>query len=127
VLADNRPGLSLPAQPTGQSDPTGPLGTAQRTRTRCGHRARKRSGAARWRGRRDLAGGLGVAAVVASAPMEQGGTPSKAVEGGAHPSGVVACWRWRMLWVAVFNGGEASPVTDDVDGVALYCREGGRR
>jgi hypothetical protein len=26
-----------------------------------------------------------------------------------------------MLWVVAFNGGEAAPVTDDVDGVALQC------
>jgi hypothetical protein len=59
---DSRPGFSLPARPTGQS------------------------------GRHDLAGGLGVATVAASAPMEQGGggAPGKAVEGGAHPSGGAA-------------------------------------
>jgi hypothetical protein len=30
-----------------------------------------------------------------------------------------------MLRAATFNDGEAAPVTDDVDGVALQCR--GRR
>jgi hypothetical protein len=57
--------------------------------------------------------------VVASAPIEQGGTPGKAIGGGAHPSGGTA-WRWwRMLWAAAFNGSEAAPVMDDIDGVAL--------
>jgi hypothetical protein len=57
--------------------------------------------------------------------MEQGGAPGKAVGGGAHPSGG-AVWRWwRMLRAAAFNGGEAAPVTHDIDGVALQCR--GRR
>jgi hypothetical protein len=40
-------------------------------------------------------------------------------------SGGVGWRRWRMLWAAVFNGCEAAPVTDGVDGVALQCR--GRR
>jgi hypothetical protein len=47
--------------------------------------------------------------------------PSKAVGGGAHPSGGAAWRRWRMLRAAAFNGGEAAPVMDDVDGVALQC------
>jgi hypothetical protein len=47
--------------------------------------------------------------------------PGKGVEGGAHPSGGAAWRRWRMLWAAAFNGGEAAPVTDDIDGVALQC------
>jgi hypothetical protein len=41
--------------------------------------------APRRRGRRDLAGRLGVAAAAASAPMEQG-APSKAVRGGGGSS-----------------------------------------
>jgi hypothetical protein len=63
--------------------------------------------------------------VAASAPIEPGGASSKVVGGRAHPSGVAA-WRWwRMLRAVAFNGGEAAPVTDDVDSVALQCR--GRR
>jgi hypothetical protein len=50
-----------------------------------------------------------------------GRVPGKAVEGGAHRSGGAAWRRWRMLWAAAFNGGEAAPVTDDIDGVALQC------
>jgi hypothetical protein len=54
-----------------------------------------------------------------------GRAPGKAVGGGAHSSGGVA-WRWwRMLRAAAFNGGEAAPVMDDIDGVALHCQ--GRR
>jgi hypothetical protein len=53
------------------------------------------------------------------------GTLGKVVKGRAHPSGGVAWRRWRTLRVAVFNGGEAAPVMDDIDGVALLCR--GRR
>jgi hypothetical protein len=30
-----------------------------------------------------------------------------------------------MLWAAAFNGSEAAPVMDDIDGVALQCQ--GRR
>jgi hypothetical protein len=48
--------------------------------------------------------------------------PGKAVGGGAHPSGGAAWRRWRMLQVAAFNGGEAAPITNDVDGVALQCQ-----
>jgi hypothetical protein len=51
--------------------------------------------------------------------------PGKAVGGGAHPSDGAAWRRWRMLRAVTFNGGEASPVMDDVDGVGLQCR--GRR
>jgi hypothetical protein len=54
-----------------------------------------------------------------------GRAPSKVVGGGAHPSGDAAWRRWRMLRAATFNGGEAAPVMDDVDGVALQCQ--GRR
>jgi hypothetical protein len=54
-----------------------------------------------------------------------GRVPGKAVRGGAHPSGGAVWRRWRMLRAAVFNGGEAAPMTDDIDGVALQCQ--GRR
>jgi hypothetical protein len=54
-----------------------------------------------------------------------GGTSGKAVGGEAHLSGG-AVWRgWTMLRVAAFNGSEVALVTDDIDGVALWCR--GRR
>jgi hypothetical protein len=43
----------------------------------------------------------------------------KAVGGGTHPSGGTAWMRWRMLRAVAFNGGEATPVTDDIDDVAL--------
>jgi hypothetical protein len=122
---DSRVGFGLPTRPTSQTSPAGPLGAVRRACARRGHRIRERSGVARWRGRCDLAGGLGVAAAVASAPIEQGGTSGKAVGGEAHLSGG-AVWRgWTMLRVAAFNGSEAAPVTDDIDGVALWCR--GRR
>jgi hypothetical protein len=51
-----------------------------------------------------------------------GGAPGKAVRGEAHLSGSAAWMRWRMLRAAAFNGGEAAPVADDIDGVALQCR-----
>jgi hypothetical protein len=50
---------------------------------------------------------------------EPGGALGKAVGGGAHPSGGAAWRRWRMLRAAAFNGGKVTPVTDDVNGVAL--------
>jgi hypothetical protein len=78
-------------------------------------------GAARWHGRRDLAGRLGVAAAVASAPIEHGCASGKAVGGGAHPISGAAWRQWRMLRAVAFNGSEAALVTDDVDGVALQC------
>jgi hypothetical protein len=43
----------------------------------------------------------------------------KAVGGGAHPSGGTAWRPWRMLRAVAFNDGEAAPVMDDIDGVAL--------
>jgi hypothetical protein len=76
-------------------------------RPRRGHRARERSGAARWHRQRDLAGGLGVAAVAASAPIEPDG-------GGARRSGA-------ELTRVVARRGEAAPVMDDADGLALQC------
>jgi hypothetical protein len=50
-----------------------------------------------------------------------GRAPGKAVGGGAHPSAGAAWRRWRMLWAVAFNGDEATPMMDDVDGVALQC------
>jgi hypothetical protein len=50
--------------------------------------------------------------------MEPGGQARRSMHR-AHPSGSGAWRRWRMLPTAVFNGGEAAPVTDDIDGVAL--------
>jgi hypothetical protein len=50
-----------------------------------------------------------------------GRAPGKAVRGRAHTSGGAAWRRWRMLRAVAFNSGEASPVTDDIDGVALQC------
>jgi hypothetical protein len=50
-----------------------------------------------------------------------GRVSGKAVGGGAHRSGGTTWRRWRMLWAAAFNGGEAALVTDDIDGVALQC------
>jgi hypothetical protein len=71
-------GFGLPARPTSQSGRTCLLGAARRARVWCGHAP------ARAPGHCGLADGLGVAAVVASAPMEQRG------EGGrrARRSGV---------------------------------------
>jgi hypothetical protein len=63
--------------------------------------------------------------VAASTPIEPGGASGKAVEGGAHPSGSAMWRRWRMLQAVAFNGSEAAPGMDGVDGVALQCR--GRR
>jgi hypothetical protein len=57
--------------------------------------------------------------------MEQGGASGNAIGDGAHPSGGATWRRWRMLPAAVFNGGEATTVMDDIDSVALQCR--GRR
>jgi hypothetical protein len=54
-----------------------------------------------------------------------GRVPGKAVGVGAHPSSGMAWRQWRMLRTAVFNSGEAAPMTDDVDGVTVQCR--GRR
>jgi hypothetical protein len=48
-----------------------------------------------------------------------GREPGKAVGSGAHPRGGTAWRRWRMLRAAAFNAGEAAPMIDDVDGVAL--------
>jgi hypothetical protein len=93
---DNRPGFGLPARPTGQSGPAGPLGAARRVHTmRSPHPGVL--WAARWRDQRDLAGELGLVVAVASGPIELGGTPGKAVEGRAHPSGSTVWRRWRML------------------------------
>jgi hypothetical protein len=117
------PGFGLPAQPTGQSGPAGPLGVARRgARARRGHRAHERSRATRWHDRHDLDGGLG--AVVALAPVEPGG-------GGQGGRGRSSPERWRGVEAVEdasgggVNSGEAPPVMDDVDGVALQCR--GRR
>jgi hypothetical protein len=127
-----RPATTVPGQPpelrlVGSAQwPKRPGRPARRgARARCSHRAHERSGVARWRGRCDLAGGLGVAQVAALAPIEQGSVSGKAVGGGAQPSGGAAWRRWRMLRAVAFNGGEAAPVTDDIDGVALQCQ--GRR
>jgi hypothetical protein len=81
---------------------------------------------ARWRGG-TLAGGSVAASRWQGATSElvgaTGRVPGKGVEGGAHPSGGAAWRRWRMLRVvAAFNGGEAAPVTDDINGVALQCQ-----
>jgi hypothetical protein len=54
-----------------------------------------------------------------------GRASGKGVGGGTHPSGGTVWMRWRMLRAVAFNGGEAAPVTDDIDDVALQCR--GRR
>jgi hypothetical protein len=147
---DSHPSIGLLAQLTGQSGPASPVGAARCARARRGHCASEHSEATWWRGRHDLtsglgvaaaaasapmehsgatwwcgrcdlAGGVGVAAAVASAPMERGGAPGNVVGGEAHPSGGAAWRQWRMLRVAVFNGGEAAPVTDAVNGMALQC------
>jgi hypothetical protein len=48
-----------------------------------------------------------------------GRAPGMAIGDRTHPNGGAA-WRWwRMLQATAFNGGEAAPVTDDIDGVAL--------
>jgi hypothetical protein len=54
-----------------------------------------------------------------------GRAPGKVVGGETHPSGGTVWMRWRMLRAVAFNGGEAAPVMDDIDDVALQCR--GRR
>jgi hypothetical protein len=51
-----------------------------------------------------------------------GRVPSKAVRGGAHPSGAATERWWRMLRAAAFTGGEVAPVMDDVNNVPLQCR-----
>jgi hypothetical protein len=56
-----------------------------------------------------------------------GRAPSKAVGGGAHPSGG-ATWRWwRMLRAAAFVGGEGAPVAGSGGGMTLQCRCGRRK
>jgi hypothetical protein len=52
-----------------------------------------------------------------------GRVSGKAVRGGAHMSDAAMERRWRMLRAAAFVGGEGAPVMDDIDGVALQCRE----
>jgi hypothetical protein len=52
-----------------------------------------------------------------------GRVSGKAVGGGAHMSDAAMERRWRMLRAAAFVGGEGAPVMDDIDGVALQCRE----
>jgi hypothetical protein len=47
---------------------------------------------------------------------------SKAVGGGAHPSGGTTCRLWRMLRVAVFVGGEGVLVAGGDGGTGLQCR-----
>jgi hypothetical protein len=95
---DSLLGFGLPARPTGQS-------------------AREHSGAARWHGRRDLVGGLGVAAAVASAPIEPTGHARQGGRGWSSPE------RRRGVEVVedASGGGEAASVMDDVDDVALQC------
>jgi hypothetical protein len=51
--------------------------------TRRGHRAHERSRAARWRSRRELAGGLELAATTASTTVEEGRAEQDGVERGS--------------------------------------------
>jgi hypothetical protein len=95
-------GFSLPTRPTSQSSPADPLGAMRRACARRGHRIRERSEVARsmWPSRR-----LGVAAAVASAPIEQGAR--RARRSGAKLTWVVArcggdgrCFGWQRSTVA---------------------------
>jgi hypothetical protein len=51
-----------------------------------------------------------------------GRASGKAIGGGAHLSGDMTWRRWRMLWVAVFIGGEGAPVASGDGGTTLQCR-----
>jgi hypothetical protein len=63
--------------------------------------------AGRWQGAADeLMGAIGRA-------------PSKAVRGGAHPSGGAASRRWRMLQATAFISGEGAPVASGDGGLTL--------
>jgi hypothetical protein len=78
----------------------------QCVRARRGHRARERSRATWWRGCRDLASGLEVAAAAALAPMEHGGVSGKTGQSRAQPCARVGSDDRQRLWGAPGAGGE---------------------